>query len=86
MAIRAATVRWIAFLLLAGVLTVVLIATLLLVGVNPHSVFAPGFVVRSWLAQIGIQAHNRVGVLTTVALYWLAIVVIWSAVARALRR
>lgn len=58
-------------LVLAPIGAAVVVAVLLLFGVQPHLVFAPGFAVRSFLANRGIHAPNAVGVLTTVGLWWL---------------
>ena len=45
--------------------------TLLLFGVQPRIVFAPGWAVKSFLEVCGIHAPNAVGVASTVALWWL---------------
>jgi hypothetical protein len=86
MAVSGATLRALAFVLLTGVLAVVVIATLLLFGVEPHLVFTPGFAVRSWGEKLGIHVPKPVGVLTTVLSFWIAIVAVWLTVARVVRR
>ena len=73
--------RAVAFVLLTGLLTFLLLTELLLLGVEPRLVFAPGFAVKSLL-----HAPNAVGVLCTGLLYWAAIIVIWLIVAKAVRR
>ena len=49
----------------------VVVAALLLFGVQPRIVFAPGWAVKSFLEVCGIHAPNAVGVASTVALWWL---------------
>jgi hypothetical protein len=66
-------------LLLAPILAAVLIATLLLLGAKPHSVFLPGFFIKARLEAFGFHVPNAVGVLSTVALWWAIIVVLWLA-------
>jgi hypothetical protein len=59
----------------------VVIAALLLFGVEPRLVFAPGHAVRAFLAARGVHAPNTVGVLTTVAVFWAIITLLglaWS--------
>ncbi len=53
---------------------VVLIAALLLFGVHPRLVFAPGWAAKSFLESLGIHAPNAVGVVSTAALWWLLFV------------
>ena len=53
---------------------VVLVTALLLFGLHPRSVFAPGWELKSFLESLGIHAPNAVGVATTVGLWWLVIV------------
>ena len=53
---------------------VVVVAALLLFGMHPRSVFAPGWAVKSFLESHGIHAPNAVGVATTVGLWWLLFV------------
>lgn len=72
----------VALLVLAPLLAVVLIATLLLVGVEPHSVFLPGHFVKSRLEAVGVHAPNAVGVLTTVVFWWAIIVSVWLVLRR----
>lgn len=76
----------VALLVLAPLFAVVLIASLLLLGVEPHSVFLPGFFVRSRLAAFGVNAPNAVGVLTTVVCWWAIIVLVWLVLRRLWRR
>lgn len=80
MAVTAAKVRVLAFVVLTGVLTVMMITTLLLFGVEPHLVFTPGFAVKAFFEKLGFHVPNRVGVLATGFLYWSAIVAIWLIV------
>ena len=54
---------------------VVVVAALLLFGMNPCSVFALGWAVRGFLESLGIHAPNAVGVLTTVGSWWLLFVI-----------
>jgi hypothetical protein len=86
MIVKSATIRAVAFVMLTGVLAVTIIATMLLLGVNPHRVFLPGFLVRSWCERLGFHVPNRVGVLSTVVLYWGAIIAIRFIVANASQR
>lgn len=74
--------RLFAFLALTLVLAVLLIATLMLVGVRPAAVFAPGFAVKALFARAGIKVPNGVGVLSTVAVWWGGIVLAWLALRR----
>ncbi len=69
-------------LLLAPVLAAVIIAALLLFGVEPHLVFLPGHFVRARLAALGINAPNRVGVLATVFVWWAIVVSVWLVLRR----
>ena len=62
-----------AYLLATGVLAVAIIATLMALGVKPHTVFLPGFAMRGLLERIGLHAPNAVGVISTVLVYWLLI-------------
>ena len=77
--------RLLAFLFLTGVLAVVLIATLLLAGVEPRAVFSPGFAVRSWCESLGVHAPKQVGVIATVLVFWGAILLVWMIARRVLR-
>jgi hypothetical protein len=54
---------------------VVVVAVLLLFGMNPRSVFALGWAVKGCLESLGIHAPNAVGVVTTVGSWWLLFVV-----------
>jgi hypothetical protein len=65
---------WIFALVVAPVGAAVLVGALLLFGLQPHSVFAPGHAVLAFLRGRGIHAPNAVGVLTTVGLWWVVIV------------
>ena len=56
-------------LLVAPVAAAVVVTALLLFGVSPRVVFAPGWAVKSFL-----HAPNAVGVASTVALWWLLFV------------
>jgi hypothetical protein len=56
--------------LVAPVGAAVLVAVLLLFGVPPRLVFAPGWAVKSFLQSCGVSAPNAVGVATTVGLWW----------------
>jgi len=78
-------VRSIAFVMLTIILAVVIIGVLLLFGMPPRVVFMPGFAVKSWLTSFGIHIPNAVGVLTTVAVFWVIIVGIRFAIARPIR-
>lgn len=60
--------------LVAPLGAVVMVAALLLFGMHPRSVFAPGWAVKSSLESFGIHAPNAVGVATTVGLWWLLFV------------
>ena len=60
--------------LVAPVGAVVVVAALLLFGMHPRSVFAPGWAMKSFLASLGVHAPNAVGVATTVGLWWLLFV------------
>ncbi|HUP59050.1 MAG TPA: hypothetical protein VNA69_01385 [Thermoanaerobaculia bacterium] len=75
----------VALFLLAPALAAVLIATLLLVGVDPHLVFLPGHAVRSGLKALGVHAPNPVGVLSTFVFWWGIIVSVWLTLRRTLR-
>jgi len=78
-------VRSISFVLLTIILAVVIIGVLLLFGMPPRLVFMSGFAVKSWLTRLGIHIPNAVGVLTTVAVFWVIIVGIRFAIARLIR-
>ena len=65
--------RTIFLVVLAPIGAAVIVAALLLLGVKPHTVFLPGFIVRSWIEALGLHAPNAVGVLSTVFLWWVVI-------------
>jgi hypothetical protein len=48
----------------------VVVAVLLLFGVPPRVVFAPGWGLKSLVQSAGVHAPNAVGVLATVGLWW----------------
>ena len=58
---------------LAPIGAVVAVCAMLLFGVKPHAVFAIGFAVRS---LFGAHAPNAIGVVSTVAVWWAAIVIV----------
>ena len=60
--------------LVAPLGAVVVVAALLLFGMHPRLVFAPGWAVKFFLQSLGIRAPNAVGVLVTVGLWWLLFV------------
>jgi hypothetical protein len=76
----------VALLLVAPIGAAVIIAALLLFGVDPHLVFLPGFFARSRLEAFGFHAPNAVGVLTTVFVWWAIIVIVWLALRRFMGR
>jgi hypothetical protein len=78
--------RLIFLVVLAPIGAAVIVGALLLFGVSPHGVFLPGFLVKSWLKDLGFHAPNAVGVLTTVFLWWVVIVVIGMVWERHRRR
>lgn len=84
--VEARTLRLAALLLLAPILAGVLLVTLLVVGVDPHLVFLPGHFLKGRLEALGFRVPNPVGVLTTFALWWLIIVVVWVGLRRLLQR
>jgi hypothetical protein len=86
MAIRGAHVRLVAFLFLTGVLAVVIVATLLLLGVEPRLVFLPGFTIKSWFERLGFHVPNAVGVVSTVLLWWIVILAVRFAIVKAISR
>jgi hypothetical protein len=82
-----AVLRVVALLIVAPILAAVIISTLLLFGVEPHLVFLPGFVVQSRLEAFGFRhVTNRVGVLSTVVLWWGIVVLVWLTLRRLWRR
>ena len=60
---------------LAPIASVVLITAMLLFGVDPPTVFAPGFAVKSLAVRAGFAVANRVAVASTAAFWWLIVVV-----------
>lgn len=76
----------VALLVVAPIGAVVIISALLLLGVDPHAVFLPGFFVKSRLDALGLHAPNRVAVLSTAFGWWVIIVSVWLAVRWLLRR
>jgi hypothetical protein len=65
--------------IVAPVGAAVLVTALLLFGVPPHLVFAPGRAVMSFLEVCGVRAPNAVGVVSTVTLWWLVFVAVGTA-------
>jgi hypothetical protein len=61
---------WIFLVVLAPAAAVVLVTTLMLFGVHPQTVFAPGRVIKSFLEACGLHVANRVAVASTVLLWW----------------
>ena len=57
-------------LVLAPIGAVVVISALLLFGVKPRLVFAPGNAVKSLIEMGGFHAPNAVGVVSTVICFW----------------
>jgi hypothetical protein len=78
--------RAIFLVVLAPIGAAVTVGTLLLLGVEPHTVFLPGHTVKSWLGAIGFHAPNSVGVLSTVFLWWAVIAAAGLAWERRRRR
>ncbi len=72
--------------ILAPIGAAVVVAALLLFGVRPSLVFAPGWAVKSFLETRGIHAPNAVGVASTVAVWWLVIAALGLAWERRRRR
>ena len=80
-------VRVAALVILPPVGAASIVALLLLLGVTPHLVFLPGFAAMSGLHALGVSSvANRVGVLTTVGLWWVIIMVVVLALKRRQRR
>jgi hypothetical protein len=71
----------VAIFVLAPMLAIILIMALLLLGVDPHTVFLPGHFVRA-----RFHLPNSVGVITTGIVWWAAIVVLWIVLRRLARR
>jgi hypothetical protein len=61
---------WIFLLLLAPLGAFVLITALLLFGVEPRLVFAPGRAVKGFLEVCGFHVANRVAVASTAIFVW----------------
>jgi hypothetical protein len=61
----------------AAVLAGVLILALLLLGVAPRLVFAPGHMTKAILADIRVRAPNFIGVVITFAAWWLIVLALW---------
>jgi hypothetical protein len=55
---------------LAPIGAVVVVTALLVLGVPPQVVFAPGRAVKSFLAVCGFHVANRVAVASTVGFWW----------------
>ena len=70
---------WVFVIVLAPLGAVVLISALLLFGVTPSVVFAPGNVIKSLLETCGLHVANRVAVASTAAFFWAVIVAIGLA-------
>ena len=76
---------WIFLLILAPIGAVVVISALLLFGVTPSVVFAPGNVIKSFLEICGLHVANRIAVAGTGAFFWAVIVAIglvWDRLGR----
>lgn len=58
---------------LAPIGAAVAVAAMLLFGMKPHTVFAAGFAIKS---MVGPHTPNAVGVVGTVAVWWVAIVIV----------
>lgn len=68
-------------LVLAPIAAVVIITLLLVFHVTPHTVFAPGFAVKSLIERGGVHVPNGVGVVSTVLFWWVivsAIGLLWE--------
>ena len=86
MVFRNRRVLWaIESLVLAPILAAVIIGALLLFGASPQLVFLPGHGVMSLLKAFGVHAPNRVGVLTTVLVWWAVMVTARLSFARSSR-
>lgn len=60
---------------LAPVGAAVVVSAMLLFGLHPRVVFAPGWAVKSLFEHAGIHAPNAIGVASTVGLWWVLFVV-----------
>ena len=67
---------WIFVIVLAPIGTAVVISALLLFGVTPSVVFAPGQAIKSLLETCGLHVANRVAVASTAAFFWAVIVAV----------
>jgi len=63
-------------IVLAPIGAVVLITALLLFGVEPRVVFAPGNGVRFLLGVCGVAVANRVAVVSTGVCYWVMLAIV----------
>jgi hypothetical protein len=70
---------WVFLLILAPLAAVVVISALMLFGVPPQLVFAPGRAVKSLLELSGLHIANRVAVISTAAAWWIVFAGIGSA-------
>jgi hypothetical protein len=70
---------WIFLLVLAPVGAAVVVTLLLLWGVEPRLVFAPGRAVHSLLERCGLHPANRVAVASTVGFLWAVIAAVGLA-------
>ena len=61
-------------LVVAPIGAAVVVAALLLFGVEPRLVFAVGHATKSFLHARGVHAPNAVGVVVTVAAWWFLII------------
>jgi hypothetical protein len=86
MASSGARIRAVLFVVLSGILAAVIIAVLLLFGVEPRLVFAPGFMVMAWCKRLGLHVPKAAGVLSTVFAFWVVIVAIRFVVMKLVRR
>jgi len=64
---------WIFLIVLAPIGAAVIVTALLLFGVPPRVVFAPGWAVKSFLEVWGFHVANRVAVASTVGFWWAVI-------------
>jgi hypothetical protein len=74
-------VLWIFLFVVAPIGAVVLMSALLLFGVSPHFVFAPGRMLMALLEMCGLHVAVRVAVAGTAVFYWMVIAVVglgWS--------
>jgi hypothetical protein len=78
--------RWIFILVVAPIGAVVVISALLLFGVKPPIVFAPGRAVKALLEACGLHPANRVAVVSTAIAWWAVIVAAGLAITRSSRR